>query len=154
MLQEKINKDLVDAMKSGDTVKVSALRMLNAAIKNVVIAKNVGANGHSPLLQDVDIIDIISKQIKQHNESIEQFKKANRQELVDKEAKELDALKVYLPEQMSETELTKLAQDTIKEVGAANKQDMGKVMKAIMPKAKGRCDSKLLSDIVNKCLQF
>ena len=152
MLQDKINKDLVDAMKAGDAIKVSALRMLNAAIKNTEIAKNAGANGHSPL-QDGDIIDIIAKQIKQRNESIEQFKKAGRQELVDKETKELETLKVYLPEQMSEAELAKLVQDTIKETGAGGKQDMGKVMKAIIPKAKGRCDSKLLSDTVNKYIQ-
>ncbi|OIO80672.1 MAG: aspartyl-tRNA amidotransferase [Candidatus Omnitrophica bacterium CG12_big_fil_rev_8_21_14_0_65_43_15] len=146
MLQDKINKDLIDAMKSGDAVKVSTLRMLNSAFKNIIIAKKLQK------LEDTDVIDVISKQVKQRAESIDQFKKGNRQDLVDKETKELDILKTYLPEQMGEEELTKLAQDTIKEVGATGKQDMGKVMKAIMPKAKGRCDSKLLSEIVGKCL--
>jgi len=120
--------------------------MLNSAFKNIIIAKKLQK------LEDTDVIDVISKQVKQRAESIDQFKKGNRQDLVDKETKELDILKTYLPEQMGEEELTKLAQDTIKEVGATGKQDMGKVMKAIMPKAKGRCDSKLLSEIVGKCL--
>lgn len=150
MLQDRINKELVEAMKASDAIKVSALRMLNSVIKNVTIAKNVG---RSPLLEDADIIDIIAKQIKQRIESIEQFKKGNRQDLVDKETKELEILKSYMPQQMAEAEVLKLVQDTIKEVDAKSKQDMGKVMKAIMPKAKGRCDSKLLSDTVNKCLQ-
>ena len=146
MLQEKINKDLTGAMKAGDAAKVSTLRMLNSAIKNVVIAKK------AEKLEDTDIIDIIAKQIKQRNESIEQFKKGNRQDLVDKETKELEALKAYMPQQLSEEEIAKTAQDAIKETGAKGRQDMGKVMKVIMPKLKGRCDSKLLSDIVSKCL--
>jgi len=151
MLQDKINKDLIDAMKANDAAKVSTLRMLNSVIKNAVIAKSVGANGHLPL-QDADIIDIIAKQMKQRSESIEQFTKGNRQDLVDKETKEFEVLKSYMPQQMSEEEVMKVVQETIKETDAKGKQDMGKVMKAIMPKAKGRCDSKLLSDIVSKCL--
>lgn len=145
MLQEKINKDLIDAMKAGDAVKVSTLRMLNAAIKNAAIAKNAG-------VQDADIVDIIAKQIKQRNESIEQFKKGNRQDLVDKETKELEILKSYMPEQMGEEEIIKLVQEAIKESGVQGKQGMGKVMKAVMPKLKGRADSKLISDVVIKCL--
>jgi len=146
MLQDKINKDLIDAMKAGDSVKVSALRMLNSAIKNVIIAKKVEK------LEDADIIDIIAKQAKQRSESIEQFKKGNRQDLVDKETKELEILKSYMPEQLSEVEITKIVQDAVTEAGAKGRQDMGKVMKIVMPKAKGRCDSKMLSDIVSKCL--
>src|SRR3989338_6822212 len=96
MLQEKINKDLVEAMKTNDQAKTSTLRMLNSVIHNAVIAKRPKE------LEEADVVDIIAKQIKQRGESIEQFKKGNRQDLADKEAKELEILKSYMPKQISE----------------------------------------------------
>jgi len=146
MLQDKINKDLVEALKANDSTKLSTLRMLNSAIKNAIIAKRPKE------LDEADILDIIAKQIKQHAESIEQFKQGNRQDLVDKESKELDILKSYMPQQMSEEEVTNLVKDAIKEVDAKDIKDMGKVMKVVSPKTKGRADGKLVSDTVKKCL--
>lgn len=146
MLQEKINKDLVEAMKTNDQAKTSTLRMLNSVIHNAVIAKRPKE------LEEADVVDIIAKQIKQRGESIEQFKKGNRQDLADKEAKELEILKSYMPKQISEEEIIKIVRDAIAQTGAKAKQDMGKVMKEVMPKVKGRYDSKLLSELVNKCL--
>jgi uncharacterized protein YqeY len=146
MLQDKINKDLVEAMKANDQPKISTLRMLNSAIKNAVIAKRPKE------LEETDVLDILAKQVKQRSESIEQFKKGSRQDLVDKETKEIEILKAYLPQQLSEEEVMKMVKDAIAETDAKAKQDMGKVMKVVMPKAKGRYDSKLLSELVNKCL--
>ncbi len=146
MLQEKINKDLVEAIKASDNAKVSTLRMLNSAIKNAIIAKRPKE------LEETDILDIIAKQIKQHSESIEQFKQGKRQDLVDKETKESEILKSYLPQQMSEDEITNLVKEAIKEADAKGAQDMGKVMKIVAPKTKGRADGKLVSDTVKKCL--
>ena len=146
MLQEKINKDLVEAMKTNDQAKTSTLRMLNSVIHNAVIAKRPKE------LEEADVVDIIAKQIKQRGESIEQVKKGNRQDLADKEAKELEILKSYMPKQISEEEIIKIVRDAIAQTGAKAKQDMGKVMKEVMPKVKGRYDSKLLSELVNKCL--
>lgn len=146
MLQDKINKDLVEALKAKDDAKISTLRMLNSAIHNAAIAKRPKE------LEEPDILDVIAKQIKQHAESIEQFKKGNRQDLVDKETKETEILKSYMPEQMGEEKITKLIQEAIKEVDAKGMQDMGKVMKVVSPKTKGRADGKLVSDLVKKCL--
>lgn len=147
MLQDKINKDLIESMKASDQAKLSTLRMLNSAIKNAAIAKRPKE------LEEADVLDIIAKQIKQHAESIEQFTKGARQDLADKEKKELEILKSYLPEQMSEEDITNIVKEAIKEVNASTKQDMGKVMKIVVLKTKGRADGKMVSDIVNKCLQ-
>jgi uncharacterized protein YqeY len=146
MLQEKISKDMVEALKANDQIKTSTLRMLNSVIHNAVIAKRPKE------LEESDIVDIIAKQIKQRSESIEQFKKGNRPDLVDKETKELEILKSYMPGALSEEEVTKIVKDAIAQTGAKAKQDMGKVMKEVMPKVKGRYDSKMLSELVNKCL--
>jgi uncharacterized protein YqeY len=146
MLQEKISKDMVEALKANDQIKTSTLRMLNSVIHNAVIAKRPKE------LEEADIVDIIAKQIKQRSESIEQFKKGNRPDLVDKETKELEILKSYMPGALSEEEVTKIVKDAIAQTGAKAKQDMGKVMKEVMPKVKGRYDSKMLSELVNKCL--
>ncbi len=147
MLQDNINKDLIEAIKSKNEVKTSTLRMLNSAIKNMAIAKRPKE------LEDADILDIITKQIKQHSESIEQFEKGSRQDLVEKEARELEILKSYLPQQLSAEEVMKIIRDAIAETAAKGKQDMGKVMKIVLPKAKGRYDNKLISQMINEYLQ-
>ena len=147
MLQDNINKDLVEAMKVNNQTKVSTLRMLNSAIKNAAIAKRPTE------LDEADILSIIAKQVKQHIESIEQFKKGSRQDLVDKETLELEILNSYMPKQMNDGEITKIVQEAIIEVNAKGKQDMGKVMKAVLPKTKGLADNKLVSSIVARSLE-
>lgn len=144
MLTNSIDNDLKTSLKEGDAIKVSTLRMLKAAIKNVAIEK------HVQTLDDNDIIQIIAKQIKQHNESIDGFKKGNRSDLVDKETKELQILQSYMPKQLSEEEVINIIQLIVKEGGASGKKDLGMVMKAAMDKVRGRFDGKLLNQLVLK----
>ena len=105
-------------------------------------------------LPDPDVIVVIKKQIKQRQESIEQYQKGNRQDLADKEIAELAILKSYLPQEMSEAELNKIIQDVIKETQASSIKDMGKVMKAVGEKTAGRADNKVVSELVKKVLSL
>jgi len=141
-LEERIDANLKEALKAKDAVRVSTLRMVKAAMKNLAIEK------HAEKTEDKDIIGIISKQIKQHHDSIEQFAKGNRQDLVDKEKAELAILESYLPKQLSAEELKSIIRSSIEKVGAKGRADMGRVMKAAMEEAKGAADGKMLSQMV------
>ena len=144
-LNQKLTDDLKQAMRSGDTVKRSVLRLLMSSIRNAEIAKRA-------VLSDSDILGIISKDVKQHHESIEAFKQANRQDLVDKETAELAILQDYLPEQMSRDEIVAAARQVISEVGAAGPRDKGKVMQQLMPKLKGRANGQEINAVVTELL--
>ncbi len=144
-LKESINKQLKEAMKAKDAARLSCLRLIIAAIKNQEIEKR----GE---LDDAECMKVLSKLAKQRNESIEIYKTAGRAELVDKESAELDIIKSFLPKALSDEELTKLIDDTIKEVEAEGPKDMGKVMKAIGPKVAGRADGKKVSGAVGQAL--
>ena len=146
MIEERINKDYIQAMKDRDTVKSGTLNFLRAQLKNVHIDKKVQS------LEDADVIAVIKKQIKQRQDSIEQYSKGGRQDLADKETAEMNILKTYLPEEMSEAEILKIIGEAVKEVQASSVKDMGKVMKAVAPKVAGRADNKLVSDLVKKAL--
>jgi len=146
MLEDQISKDYVTAMKAKDSVKSSTLNFLRAQIKNILIEKRVDK------LQDADVVVVIKKQVKQRQDSIEQYTQGGRKDLADKEASELEILKTYLPEEMSEAEVEKLVQEAITESKAASMKDMGNVMKALMPKVSGRADNKLVSEVVKKAL--
>ncbi|MCX5716504.1 MAG: GatB/YqeY domain-containing protein [Candidatus Omnitrophica bacterium] len=146
MLDEKIIADYKEAMKSKDSVKISTLSFLRAAMGNLAIDKK------KDKLDDSDIITIIRKQIKQRQESIEQFKKGNRPELAAKEEKELDILKSYLPKEISADEIKKFIEEAVASTGAAGMKDMGKVMKEVSVKIAGRADGKLVSDLVKERL--
>ena len=141
-LEERMDANLKEALKAKDAVRVSTLRMVKAAMKNLAIEK------HAEKTEDKDIIGIISKQIKQHHDSIEQFAKGNRQDLVDKEKAELAILESYLPKQLSAEELKSIIRSSIEKVGAKGRADMGRVMKAAMEEAKGAADGKMLSQMV------
>lgn len=145
-LSVKLDHDLKEAMIKKDSIKVSTLRMVKAAIKNMTIEKKTES------LEDGDILMIISKQIKQRKDSIEQFTKGGRSDLAEKEATELEILKGYLPPPLSNDELIAVTKEAIAEVGAQSKKDMGKVMKIVMEKAKGRADGKTVSQIVSSQL--
>jgi len=145
-LKERITQDMKEAMKERDILKVSTLRLLLAEIKN----KEIDKKGE---LTDEEILSLIQKAVKQREESIEQYRKGNRSDLVEKETKEIEILKSYLPEPLSEEELDRIIEETIKEVGAMGPKDMGKVMKAIMPKVKGRVDGKIVNERVSIKLQ-
>lgn len=145
-------KDLQDQLKQSmlarDTLKTSVLRMLLSAIG--YLETNKGGVGYKAT--DEDVLSAIQKEVKQHKDSIEQFKNANRQDLVDKETKELEILQKYLPAQMDETEIKQLVDQTVAQTGAANPSDMGKVMNALMSKIKGRADGGLVSRLVKEAL--
>jgi len=142
MLEKKINDDLKGAMKEKKTIKIETLRMLKAEIKNVTISKK------STSLEDKDVFQIISKQIKQHRDSIETFSKGGREDLAEKEKQELEILQSYLPKQLSKEEVVSIVKQAIVETGAASRSDMGKVMKVVMEKVGGAAEGKLVSQIV------
>ena len=143
-LEEKIDADMKEAMRSKAEVKLSTIRMLRAAMKNLAIEKK------AEKLEDKDVMGIISKHIKQHKDSIDGFTKGNRQDLVDKEKAELVILEAYMPKMMSADELKAIVKSSIAAVGAKGRADMGKVMKAAMEEAKGAADGKMLSQIVSE----
>ena len=142
MLEKKINDDLKVAMKEKKTIKIETLRMLKAEIKNVTISKK------GTPLEDKDVFQIISKQIKQHRDSIETFSKGGREDLAEKEKQELEILQSYLPKQLSKEEVVSIVKQAIVETGAASRSDMGKVMKVVMEKVRGAAEGKLVSQIV------
>ena len=144
-LREKIDADIKDALKSGAKDKVSALRMVSAALKNKEIDKR------RPLT-DEEVIETVRYLIKQRKDSIEQFAKGGRQDLVDKETAEVAILEVYLPKQLGREELEALVRDAVAQTGAQGPRDMGKVMKALVPMIGGRADNKLVSELVKSAL--
>ncbi|MGD9143156.1 MAG: GatB/YqeY domain-containing protein [Dehalococcoidia bacterium] len=144
-LKQKLSDDLKAAMKSGDTVKRSTLRMLMSAINNAEIAKKAP-------LGDSDVLGIIAKEVKQHQESIASFKEGNRPDLVEKEEAEMAILQEYLPEQMSRDDIIVEARQVIADIGAQGPGDKGKVMQQLMPKMKGRADGKEINEIVTELL--
>jgi len=146
-LYEKLDTDVKNALKAGDAIKVSVLRMALATIKTLMIEKNLKS------LDDNGVIEILQRHVKQHRESIDQFTKGGRADLADKEKAELKILEGYLPEQLGEEELAKIVKATIAEVGASTKKDTGKVMKAVMDKIKGKADGKAVSSIVQQVLK-
>jgi len=146
MLEDKIMEDFKSAMKNKDALKVSTLSFLRSQLKNVAIDKK------KDKLEDGDVIAVIKKQIKQRQDSIENFKTGNRLDLAEKEQNELNILKSYLPQELPQEELEKIIGDIVKETGASTMKDMGKVMKELTPKIAGRADNKLVSELVRKKL--
>lgn len=146
MLEDKIFNDYKQALKNKDTIRSSALSFLRSDMANALIEKR------KKNLDDAEVIRVIKKQIKQHQDSIEQFKKGNRQDLVDKETRELEILKSYLPEELSAEEIKKVIEETILETQASGPKDMGKVIKQVMTKIAGKADGKLVSDLVKERL--
>jgi len=142
MLAEQILKDYQEAMKSRDTIKSTLLSCVRAEITNAAIKEK------KDKLDDNGIITVICKQIRQHQDSIEQFQKGGRTDLVDKEMKELEVLKSYLPAQLSSDEIKKIIEETILATGATGLKDMGKVMKEALAKIGSGADTKLVSDLV------
>jgi uncharacterized protein YqeY len=147
-LQERVDSDLKEAMRARDTVKLGVLRMLKSALKYAAIAKS----GAAAELSDAEAAQIIRKQAKQRQDSIESFEKGGRAELAKKEKEELSILNTYLPQAMSGDELAKVVRDAIAETGATSRAQMGAVMKALQAKVASRVDGKTLSQEVQKQL--
>jgi hypothetical protein len=144
-LIEQIENDLINSLKSHEDVKTSVLRMLKSAIKNREI--NIGKK-----LDDSEIQEVISKEIKQRNDSISQYTLANRNDLVLSEQTELNILKQYQPEQLSSEEINSIIANAINKLNAQSIKDMGNVMAEIMPQIKGKSDSSQVSQIVKEKL--
>ena len=147
-LQERLDSDLKEAMRARDTTKLGVLRMLKSALKYAAIAKS----GTEAELNDAEAAQVIRKQVKQRQDSIESFEKGGRAELAEKEREELSILNAYLPQPMSADELAKVVRETISEVGATSKAQMGALMKALQAKVAGRADGKTLSAEVSRQL--
>jgi uncharacterized protein YqeY len=146
LMRDKVNADMTAAMKAKDAPRLSALRMLKAAIMNKGIEK-----GHD--LDDAEVLQVVSSLVKQRRDSIEQFAKAGRTDLVDKESGEIAVLEQYLPPAASATEIEAAVTEAIAATGAASPKDMGKVMKAVMPMLAGKnADGKVVNDIVRRKL--
>src|SRR5229473_2090279 len=147
-LQEQVDSDLKEAMRAKDAVKLGVLRMLKSALNYAAIEKSL-PDGK---LDDAEAAQVIRKQAKQRQDSIESFEKGGRAELAAKEKKELSILNAYLPQAMSADELSKVVRETIAEIGATSKAQMGAVMKASQAKVRGRADGRTLSQEVQKQL--
>ena len=143
---DRITKDIVDAMKNKDTLKLSTLRLLKGAIDLEKINKKLDT------ISDEDIVVIISKQIKTRKQSIIEFEKGNRTDLIDQTKKEIEILSSYMPELLSEEEVTKIIDEAIVKVNASTIKDMRLVMKEVSAKLKGRADMSLVSSIIKNKL--
>ncbi|MFY0545095.1 GatB/YqeY domain-containing protein [Brevibacillus sp. H7] len=142
-VMERLNQDMKQAMKDKAALKLSVIRMVKAALKNEEISKG------RPLSEDEELT-ILTRELKQRRDSLQEFEKAGRQDLAEKTREEIDVLTVYLPAQLSEDEIRQIVREAIAATGAASKKEMGKVMGAIMPKVKGRADGGLVQRIVSE----
>lgn len=132
------------AMRAKDTVALGTIRMLKSSIKNAAIEKG-GADAE---LDDTEISNVIRKEVKKRQDSIEQYEKADRPELADKEKEEIVVLNTYLPEPLSEEEIAKIVDEAVAETGATSRKEMGQVMKIVQERTAGRADGKTLSQAV------
>ena len=146
-LKNQIQEDLFTSMKAKDEVRVSALRMLKAAILKFEVA-----TGERKEASDSDILGLIQKEIKQRQDSIEQFQKGNRFDMAEREEKEMAVLKAYMPPQLTEEEVLQLAKAAVEQSGAKGKGEIGKVMALLMPQVKGKADGSMVNKIVSQLL--
>jgi len=146
LLKDKLQADLITAMKSGNTQKRDVLRMLDSMIKNVEIEKNKREQG----LTEDEIIEIIGRAVKQRKDSVRQYKEGGRNDLAEKEREEIGILSEYLPKQMSEAELLVIVKKIMAQMKIENKSEFGKVMGMTMNKVKGRADGNLVREIIEK----
>lgn len=144
-LKEQLANDLKEAIRQGDEARKSAIRMVTWAVKNAEVAAG------KPL-EDAEVLSIIAKQVKQRRESIEEFRKGNRQDLVEKEEAELRVLQSYLPPAMSREEIAQAARRVIAQVGARGPADKGKVMPVLIRELAGRAEGREINEVVTELL--
>ncbi|MFU0825386.1 GatB/YqeY domain-containing protein [Clostridium sp.] len=144
-LKEKLQQDWKKAMLEKNKFKASTLSMAKAAVLQVEKTDN-------RILNDEEIIELLSKEVKRRRDAIAEFERGNRQDLVDEANSEIEILLEYLPKQLTQDEIAEIVRQTINETGASSVKDMGKVMSAVMAKTKGRADGKLVSAIVKQNL--
>ena len=145
-LKKELMEDLKLSMKNKDSIRKNTITMVRAAIKQKEIDERIE-------LEDEEILAIISKQLKEKKNAIEDFKKGERQDLVELTEKEMEILLEYLPEQLTEEEIEKIVRETIEEVEANSMKDIGIIMKSVMPKVKGRADGNTVNKIARKILE-
>lgn len=145
-LSDQMMADLKDAMRNHQEIRLSTIRMARAAIINEQIEKR------RPL-EEAEVLSVLVRQVKQRRESIEEFGKGNRPDLVAKEQAEMEVLLGYMPQQMTREEIEQRARATVQQVGATGPNDFGKVMSKLAPELKGRADGKLISEVVRGLLQ-
>jgi uncharacterized protein len=144
-LLERLNNDMKQAMKNKEKDKLSVIRMIKASVQNESI--KLGRD-----LSEEEELTVLSRELKQRKDSLHEFEKAGREDLVEKTSTELTFVELYMPKQLSEDELSEIVKSTISEVGANSKAEMGKVMAAIMPKVKGKADGSLVNKLVQQHL--
>ncbi|HDP78752.1 MAG TPA: GatB/YqeY domain-containing protein [Mesotoga infera] len=149
-LYEQIQQEMKDAMKSRNALKTNTLRSVIASVKNYLVSSEE-ARGRE--VSDELLVDFIAKEAKKREESIEAYKKAGRDDLVSSESEELEILRSYLPEELSLDEIRAIALQTIEDLKANNPSDLGKVMRELMVRVKGRADGKLVNKIVRELLE-
>lgn len=143
---EQLEKDMIEAMKNKEKERLTVIRMVKASLKQEQI-------DHKKELNDELLIDVVNKQIKMRKDSITEFEKGGRQDLIDKTQAEIDILMKYLPEQLSDEEVLKVIEDIFAEVKPTSQKDMGRVMGPAQAKLKGRADMKKVSTIIREKLQ-
>lgn len=144
-LLDRLNNDMKQAMKDKDKDRLSVIRMLKSSIQNAAL--NARAD-----LTDEEELTVLSRELKQRKDSLEEFAKAGRNDLADKVRAEIGYVEAYMPEQLSEEEISEIVKNTISELNATSKRDMGRVMNALMPKVKGKADGSLVNKIVQQHL--
>jgi hypothetical protein len=144
-LADRLNEDMKQAMKSGDKFRLSTIRLVRASIKNQEIELR------RPLQED-ELIGVVSRELKQRRDSLQEFQQAGREDLVAQVSAEIEIISQYLPKQLTEEEIKEIVLQTIQETGASSKADMGKLMGVLMPKVKGRADGKLVNQLVQQYL--
>ncbi len=145
-LKQQLLNDIKEAMKSKDSTRLNTLRLINSEIKNKEIDRKIE-------LSDEDILSLFTTQIKKRKEAIALYEKGGREDLKEKESSELEILKAYLPEQVSEEALASRIKEVISELQAEGPKDMGKVMKTVVPEFKGRADGNAIKRIVSELLK-
>ena len=144
-LKESLIQDLKEAMKNGDAIAKEAIQMARSAVLQVEKDQKV-------TLDDDGILEIIAKEVKKRIDTMPDFEKSGRQDRIDNLKAEIEVLKKYLPEQLTETQIEDIVKDAITSTGATSAKEIGKVMQAVMPKTKGRADGKIINQIVKKLL--
>ncbi len=146
LLMEKLTADMKEAMKQGEKERLSVIRLVRGAVRQAEI-------DGKKILSDDEVIGVIAKEVKMRRDSIEEFERGKRADLVKKAEEEISLLMPYLPSQLSIDEVKKIVEEAVAEVGATTAKDMGKVMGALMPRVKGRADGKLVNEIVRSILK-
>lgn len=145
-LKEKLLEDMKTAMRDKDTIKKNTVQMVRSAVLQVEKDNKVA-------LDDDGVIEIVAKEVKKRKDTLPEFEKSGRQDLIDNLKAEIEVLMQYLPQQLTEEELEQIVKDAVQQTGANSIRDMGKIMQAVMPQIKGRADGKAVNQIVNRLLK-